>query len=81
MKSSNKSNTALWIALALAVMLVVYTLSFGPVCWLSANYLPPVAVSILLVPYTPLMAVAETNESMHELLQWYVHLWAENVEI
>jgi len=81
MTSTHKPTSALWITLALVVMLVVYPLSFGPACWLMVNHLPPVAVTILLVPYMPLMLVAETNEPMHELLQWYVDLWADNVEV
>jgi hypothetical protein len=75
-----KPGVAFW-ATMVAVVVVVYVASFGPACWIMANRLPPWAVSIVLVFYAPLMLLAETTGPTHDLLQWYVHLWAANVTI
>jgi hypothetical protein len=81
MSEERKRRGALfWTAVGL-IGLMLYVLSFGPACWIMANRLPPWAVSIVLVFYAPLMLLSETTGPTHDLLQWYVHLWAENVTV
>ena len=77
---NRREKWAKWTAVAY-VVLVGYPLSFGPVAWILANAVPPAVVGIVLVFYMPLMIVAEATGPTKELLQWYVHQWAENVTI
>jgi hypothetical protein len=63
------------------VAILVYALSFGPVAWLLAHAVPPAAVGIVLLFYMPLIIAAETTKPTKDLLQRYVHLWADNLAI
>lgn len=80
MDERKKHGWPFWTTVIL-LLAVLYVASFGPACWLMANHLPPAAVPAVLTCYMPLMLVAGTTTTTHEMLQWYVHLWAENVEI
>jgi hypothetical protein len=80
MTSRNKPGWTFWTTVGLVAFLV-YALSFGPVAWLLAHVVPPPAVGIVLLFYMPLIILAETTGPTKELLQWYVHLWANNVSI
>ena len=76
---NRRERWAKWMAAGVVVL--GYPLSFGPVAWLLANAIPPASVGLVLLFYMPLMLVAEMTVPTHDLLQWYVNLWADNVSI
>ena len=81
---NRREKWAKWTAAVYIVLMVLvgYPLSFGPVVsCVSTAAVQPAAVGIVLVFYMPLVIVAEATRPTKELLQWYVHLWADNVTI
>jgi hypothetical protein len=75
-----KPGWAFW-ATVVVVGFLVYALSIGPAVWLLAHVVPPAAVGFVLLFYAPIVILAESTGPTKDLLQWYVHLWAENVSI
>src|SRR5689334_4037306 len=69
-----KPGVAFWAAVAVVVALVLYPLSFGPWCWLTAQadrgstFVPAI--------YRPVTRAAETNRKLSAAIRWYASIAA-----
>ena len=67
---------AFWMTVTMAVLLVVYPLSIGPVAWLVDREMLPEAVAEPLgIVYLPLQYVVASSPATMHLYAWYVSLW------
>ena len=79
MNDNSKPGMAFWATAAMTIVLVaLYPLSLGPVCWLqSRGPLPSSAESVLSVIYKPLEWLAENSETVNDVVVWYAGFWIE----
>ena len=81
MSDKRKRGWGTWIA-AVVLLPALYVLSIGPAARLIlARPAPPVAISLTVAFYTPLIVACDSTKPTREGLQWYVSLWADNVAI
>src|SRR5260370_1286604 len=72
---NRRERWAKWTAVALAAVLVSYSLSFGPACWISSR--TSVGASRLPVIYRPMMWVISRDRRFARALNQYAELGAE----
>ncbi|HET6323109.1 MAG TPA: hypothetical protein VFG04_00300 [Planctomycetaceae bacterium] len=71
MSDRPKNRSRVWIGWAALVILILYPLSVGPVCWLIVV----TGADWLGVVYWPLDWAANACQPVEQLLTWYQRLW------
>ena len=74
MMSERKPAAGLWITFAILSALVLYVLSFGPVCWLNSR--TEKGETALAFIYRPVGWVMKANQPAANILSWYACLAA-----
>ena len=74
---NRKERWAKWLAVGLAIALLVYPLSFGPVTWLmNHDYVPEWMAWPVEIFYWPLAVTSAYGlEPLRKVLFWYTTLW------
>ena len=77
MGEENDKRWAMWPWALLAMTVIAYSLSIGPLVWLWHNgYLSQSVYELVVTTiYFPLVYLDLTFESFRSLLTWYVELW------
>src|SRR5579872_4382999 len=71
-----KPGVGFWVTVALVALLLGYSLSWGPACWITSR--TGVGVSKLPVVYRPMTWAMSTNEGTRKALDWYAQIGASN---
>jgi len=66
-----RSSLAVWLIVAVVLLLFAYVLSIGPFSWLCHRG----HVDNRLVFYAPITYLREHCEPARQLIDWYIRLW------
>jgi hypothetical protein len=77
-----KPGVAFWASVVvLAVLMVAYPLSVGPVQWLDdRGQLPSWADKPIAVVYAPLDWIIQHSDAARMAAEWYIGLWVDDDE-
>lgn len=77
MTSRRKPGVSFWATAVVVVVVVVYPLSYGPVCWLAFHgLLPEWSVGAFNVFYGPIVWLYFYGPTpIIEAIRWYTDIW------
>ena len=76
MTSRKKPGVAFWTTVVLVVVLVVYPLSFGPMCWVRNRLPPDLSWPVYRAVYAPILWLYRGGLALvRRVLRWYGDLW------
>lgn len=76
MSKLRRISTGQSVAIGVAVCLIFYVLSIGPVGFLlTHHYIPPSYSRYVWTVYTPVIALGMSCEPFNSIYGWYMDLW------
>jgi hypothetical protein len=73
-----RSTLAVWFAIVLVLLPVVYALALGPLVWLNDRGYLGAAAGVLGFLYAPLDWLHQSSPTAKAFLDWYVSLWGHS---